>query len=174
MIRVDTSEIVKLAKAMEKYSRIFPKEKANAALRKAVRPMLAAAQIEAPVSFDGQTRVSLKHRKKGNAVNSYRQGGATRKDLRVKSVQAEGDELGRVLIGVSKKRGKVGWRTPFITKGTKERKTKKGKRTGRVSPNNFLQRAFDRTFPSVREAFARDYREAFIQWAKQTLPKGKI
>ena len=179
MIQVgfDTKEVDKIEKAMSRYSKIFPQNKANAVLRKAVRPMLMAAFVEVPVS-KGDERVSLKSArgaiKKGYNPNYLRQGGATRRDLRIKSVAPKGDELGRILVGVSKKASKVGWRTPFITHGTKERRTRGGRSTGKVAPNNFLQRAYDQTISMVRTDFQKAYREAFVQWAKQNLPQSVL
>jgi hypothetical protein len=173
-VKMDTSGVSKLEKAMGRYSKIFPNDKANSVFRRAVRPMLAATKVEAPVSMGGRMRISLRHRNKGSVVNAYAQGGATRRDLRIKTVPAKGDELGRVLVGVSKAGGKVGWRTHFITRGTKERRKRSGASTGRMTPNNFLQRSFDRTISGVRTDFERAYREAFVQWAKTTLPQGTV
>ncbi|MET7253463.1 hypothetical protein [Dyadobacter fermentans] len=173
MIKVtaDTSEITKVEKAMGRYSRIMPPEIANNLLRRSVRPMLIAAKAQVPVSSNGQMRVSLKHRKAGKSANAYAQGGATRRDLRIKIGRPEIKELSRVLVGVSRMPGKVGWRTPFITGGTKDRLTEKGRRTGRVRANNFLDRAYDQTISMVRTDFQREYREQFIRWAKENLPK---
>ncbi|MCF0060122.1 hypothetical protein MUK70_12800 [Dyadobacter chenwenxiniae] len=170
-VKIDTQEVDKLGKAMSRYAGIFPQNKANSVLRKAVRPMLTAAWIEVPVS-KGSERVSLSGArraiKKGYNANYLRQGGATRRDLRIKTVAPKGDELGRILVGVSKSRNKVGWRTHFITRGFKDRG---GNPHG---PNNFLQRAYDQTISMVRADFLKAYREAFAKWAKHTLPQGMI
>ncbi|MCE6992100.1 HK97 gp10 family phage protein [Dyadobacter sp. CY323] len=173
-VTFDTGQIDKLGEAMKRYAGIMPTNIANSALRKATRPMYRAAQAEVPVSKGGQTRTSLRYRKRGKAADSFSQGGATRRDLRVKTVTPKSNEVGRILIGVSKRSGKVGWRTIFITHGTKMRKTKKGRNTGRTQANNFLQRAYDQTIGPARIAFTRIYREAFSRWAKTNLPQGKI
>lgn len=46
----------------------------------------------------------------------YRRGGATEQDIRAKVVQ-DGKNV-KLLVGVSKSSGKVGWRTHFLEKGT--------------------------------------------------------
>jgi HK97 gp10 family phage protein len=170
---VDTKGIDKLTTAMKRYAQIMPTQKANSAFRKAIRPMLQKAQSEVPVSNNDRERVSLKQRTGKNA-NAYRRGGATKRDLRIKTVPPKAGEVGRVLMGVSKRGDKTGWRTIFITRGTKMRKTKSGANRGRMKANNFLQRAYDSTFPGVAADFQKQYREAFVQWAKTTWPQIKV
>jgi hypothetical protein len=172
-VTFDTKEVDKLAESMKRYAQIMPTQKANGALRKVVRPMLRKAQSEVPVSNSGRERISLRQRSAGRNANAYRQGGATRRDLRIKTVPPKAGEIGRVLVGVSKRGDKVGWRTVFITKGTKMRQTEKGANRGRMKANNFLQRANDATFPSVAADFQKEYREAFVKWAKTTWPQIK-
>jgi hypothetical protein len=170
-ITFDTRDVNKLANAMRRYAHIMPPQKANSVLRKVVRPMLQRAQSEVPVSNNARERTSLRHRSAGRNANAYRQGGATRRDLRIRTVPAKASEIGRVLVGVSKRGDKVGWRTVFITKGTKMRQTKKGANRGRMKANNFLQRANDATFPGVAADFQKEYREAFVRWAQTTWPQ---
>ncbi|MCF2443651.1 hypothetical protein L0657_06760 [Dyadobacter sp. CY345] len=168
-VTINTDDLKKLETAMGKYAMIMPTQKANSALRKASQPMFRAAQAEVPVGKMGRERISLK--KRGVNANAYRQGGATKRDLRIKVVKAEPGEVSRVLVGVSKRSSKVGWRTPFITKGTKVRKTKKGYNRGSVKANNFLGRAFDSTIDFVRADFQKAYRESFVAWARSTWPQ---
>lgn len=176
-ISIDTRDIEKLTAAMGKYGNIMPTSKATSVLRKSVKPMLMRTKSEVPVAMQGRERISLK---KGRAAlsrksnpNAYRQGGATRRDLRIKSVKPEAryKEIGRVIVGVSKKARHVGWRTIFITRGTKQRFTKKGQNRGRMTADNFLQRSYDSTIDFVRADFLQEYRIAFATWAKTTWPQ---
>lgn len=168
-ITVDASELKKLETAMGRYALIMPTQKANSALKKSSQPMFRAAQSEVPVSKGGKERISL--RKRGVNANAYRQGGATRRDLRVKMVKPEAGESARVLVGVSKRSSKVGWRTPFIVHGTKTRRTKKGYNRGSTKANNFLGRSFNKTIDFVRSDFQKAYRESFVAWARSTWPQ---
>lgn len=174
-ITVDLKDIEKLNVAMGRYAQIMPTSKANSVLRKAAKPMLSAAQSEVPVSRGDQESVSLNRARREIKAhrnpNGYRRGGATRRDLRIKAVQPKAGEIGRVLVGVSKRRGKVGWRTVFITTGATNRKTKKGKSTGSVKANKFLDRAYDSTIDFVRVDFQQQYREAFVSWARSNWPQ---
>ena len=175
MIKVtaDTSGLNKVDQGLARYSKIMPTDTTNRILKKATKPMLNSAKANAPVSKGGRTRISLKHRSAGKNANAYAQGGATRRDLRAKVVPPEKDESGRILIGVSKRSSKVGWRTNFITRGTRIRFSKTGKSLGRVSKNNFLQRAYDQTMPMVRVDVEREFRLEFIRWARQNLPQSE-
>lgn len=154
---------------MKRYAQIMPTQKANGVLRRAVKPMLRKAQAEVPVSLNDNERISLKRR--GASANAFRKGGATRRDLRIKAVPPKYNEVGRVLVGVSKRADKVGWRTVFITAGTNTRKTKAGANRGRVKANNFLQRAYNGTIDGVRADFQKEYRIAFVRWARSTWPQ---
>lgn len=174
-ITIDTRDIDKLTEAMGKYSGIMPNSKANSVLRKSVRPMLMKTKAEVPVQTDGQERIRISSARKAIGRNSdpnyLRQHGATRRDLRTKAVKAEAGEVGRVIVGVNKRRGKVGWRTPFITRGTGIRRTKRGANRGRMTANDFLQRSYDQTIDFVRQDFLKEYREAFAAWARATWPQ---
>lgn len=109
----------------------------QAALSEAARPMKTRMVQEAPRG-KGNLRVSLSRRR--GRSNDYRRGGATRQDIRIRAVRDKVGEA-KVIVGVSKKSGKVGWRTHFITKGIA------GKR--RIRPNDFLTRAFNQTIAQV-------------------------
>jgi|GEM_PF-3224787 len=174
-VTFDTKDITKLAVAMTRYAKIMPAAKANSVLRKAVKPMYQRARMEVPVSNGGKEKTSLSKarnaiRQKSNP-NAHRQGGATRRDMRIKVVPAAPGEMGRVLIGVSKKSSKVGWRTHFITMGTKSRKTKRGANRGSIKANNFLERAFTTTIEGVRTEVQKRYQEEFVSWARSNFPQ---
>lgn len=174
-ITIDTRDIDKLTVAMKQYGGIMPVSKVNTALRRSVKPMLRRTQAEVPVYHPGQEHINIRKGraaiKRGSNPNAYRQGGATRRDLRIKSVKPENREIGRILVGVNKSRSHVGWRTKFITQGTKQRKTKRGQNRGRMTPNPFLQRSYDSTISFVRADFLQQYREAFVAWARSTWPQ---
>jgi HK97 gp10 family phage protein len=175
-VTIDTTDITKLTEAMKRYGGIMPTTKANQALRKSARPMLLMARAEVPVWQGERERVSLATGraaiKRGSNPNNYRKGGATKRDLRLKAVAPKRDEIARVLVGVSKRSGKVGWRTHFIEQGTKPRYTKNGRRyRGSIRANPFLNRSYTQTIDMVRTDFGAAYREAFIKWAKATWPQ---
>ena len=175
-IVIDTTDIDKLARAMSRYGGIMPTSKANQALRKAARPMLLKARQEVPVWKGDRERISLAAGRaaigRGSDPNYYRKGGATKRDLRVMAVAPRFFEIARVLVGVSKRKGKVGWRTHFIEQGTQSRYTKKGRMyRGAIRANPFLQRSFDQTIFSVRKEFSETYKAAFIKWARATWPQ---
>lgn len=159
-ISIDAKQLQQLDRGMSRYRNAVPKRVTDGALRKALRPMLRAAQAEVPVG-KGNERVSLKRR--GATANDFRRGGATKRDLRIKAVRAEGDEITRLIVGVSKKKGKVGWRTHFITRGTK-----------RTRKNDFLQRAYDSTIAEVSMIYQRELYERFMEWGRQNLPQNSI
>lgn len=172
---IDTTDIDRLAEAMKRYGGIMPTAKANQALRKSAKPMLSRAQTEVPVWRGGRERISLAKGRAAIARNSdpnyYRQGGATKRDLRIKAVNPRSKEIGRVLVGVSKKKGKVGFRTHWIEQGTSDRYTKSRAYRGKIKANPFLQRSYTATIDMVRTDFAAAYRLAFIKWAKATWPQ---
>lgn len=131
-LTVDLRELDQLAITLRDARSIYPKSVVSAALKEAAKPMLVAAKQEAPV---GNRR---RYASNSNTSGSMDRGGATRRDIRLKAVTFKGGSVG-VLVGVSKKRGRVGWRTQFITRGTKF-----------MRRNDFLERAFNRTFDLVR------------------------
>lgn len=126
LVRIDTREIDELSVVMARSAAVLDRQVIKAHLRTALRPMLKAAKAKAPVSGKqyknkrgdvvGAERISLRYRKNLNP-NDYRRGGATKRDLRIKVVddrENRADVMG--LVGVDKRRGKVGWRTHFITR----------------------------------------------------------
>lgn len=163
MIKIDAKELLKLADGLAAYKNMMPKSVANSALRKSVRPMYNSAQRLAP-----KGRVISREGWGKNKGPEYARGGITRRDVRIKMVPAGRDESARAVVGVSKKKGKVGWRTHFITRGFTDRGGRKHR--GR----NFLQDAFDYTIEIVRDNFTREALLSFRKWARRYLPKGKF
>ncbi|QRQ99714.1 hypothetical protein [Dyadobacter sandarakinus] len=152
-VKIDTKELDKLAKGLSRYESVVPRSVKNTALRRSSKPMLDAAKKEAPV---------------GRAIsgrNNEEGGGATRSDLRIKAVKPEPGEDSRVLVGVSKRRGKVGWRTHFITRGFTDRGGK------RHAPNDFLKRAYESTIEAVGALYKEEILIAFKKWADKNLPR---
>lgn len=169
-IRVNTKDLERLADGMGRYSHNIPTPEVNRLLRKSVRPMYRRLQKEVPVSRSAEYINIKRVRNKKNA-NAYRQGGSTRRDLRIKAVQPRGGEIGRVAVGVSRKSGKVGWRTPFITGGTKERFTKKGVSRGKMKKDDFLTRSYEAEVQGSADNFSKDFKNHFDTWAKNNLPQ---
>lgn len=146
----DASQAAALDRALGRYKQIIPNSAASKGIRKALKPMLEAAKSEVPVGG----RVSKGKR------SEYDQGGATRRDLRIRIVKPEGDEAARGLVGVSKKRGKVGWRTHLITRKNKNRK----------APDNFLERAYRQTIDQTVQILGTSIEQSVRDWAKNNLP----
>ena len=100
--------------------------------------------------------------------SGFERGGATRRDMRILIVPGVGNEVSRAVIGVSQKKGKVGWRTHFITRGFSDR-------SGRFHKGrDFLKSAFDLTYGISKGIFAREVLVSFQKWAKRNLPQGKF
>lgn len=156
MITVNTDEVKKLERGLSQYQSILPKSVAASALKKATRPMVKMAKAEAPVG------------KSKNVLGGNSRGGATRRDTRVKVVPVESGEIARLIIGVSKKRDKVGWRTHFITRGFTDRGGK------RHAANDFLKRAYEATIGAARAEYATEILIAFKKWAQKNLPQGRF
>ncbi|ACT96703.1 hypothetical protein [Dyadobacter fermentans] len=151
-VKVDTSELEKLARGLETYKSIVPRSVSDSALRISARPMLLSARRLAPV---------------GDRLKNKR-AGATRRDLRIKAVKPVGEENSRVLVGVSKSKGKVGRRTNLITRGFTDR----GGRFHRA--RDFLKDAYDYTIEIVRDNYSREIFTSFKKWASKNLPKSRF
>jgi len=162
MIKIDAEDLKKLARGLDAYQSMMPKTVASSALRRSVRPMSQEARRLAP---KGKVKSSEGWGKyKGP---EYARGGVTRRDVRTKMVPGVAGESARAVIGVSKKKGKVGWRTHFITQGFTDR-------GGRFhSGKNFLENAFESTIGVVRDNFGKEVLLSFQKWARRVLPKGK-
>lgn len=149
-LTVDLRELDNLRITLQQAKAQYPKSVVGAALKDAANPMLIAAKQEAPVGK------KLRYKARNVANNgSYDRGGATRRDLRLKVITYKGGSIG-VLIGVSKKKGKVGWRTPFVTLGSKNNRK-----------NDFLTRAFDRTFELVANRLGKSLGVKFEAYVKR-------
>lgn len=169
MITADTKELEKLEKGLTQFNSILPKGVAAVELRKISRPVLQKVKALVPV---GKTKSNDGWGKTRGPA--YRRGGATRADARIKVVNPNQGEIARVAVGISKAKGKVGWRTGFLTRGTKDRKRRNGQSTGSIRANNFLQKALDTTVIVVRSDFRELTLRAFERWAKKNLPQGRI
>ncbi len=117
-------------------------------MKKAVEPLKQKMTQIVPVGNGGAERVSRKKRD-----NAYRRGGATRRDLRILTVQDDPSEF-KTLIGVSKLRGKVGWRTHFIVSGIA------GKYRAKVGARPFLDDALTATKTQIEDNVATEIEKA--------------
>lgn len=163
MIKADTKEIEELAKGLSRYESILPKSVAGQALKKATRPMQQSARRLAPV---GDT-ISADGMGKHKGVR-YARGGTTRRDVRFRLEPSYDKAVTKGMVGVSRLKTKVGWRTHFITTGYKDRGGKSHR--GR----NFLQDAYNYTIDFTRENYGKETLLSFRKWAQRTLPKGKF
>lgn len=144
-ITFDVKELMKVDRAFAASAKtVSDKRVAGSALRKALAPTLAATRRLAPVGGNGAERISLK--KKGPSANDYRRGGATRRDQRIKIVPGQNDEVVRGLVGTSKARGHVGWRTHLITRYNKNRR----------GVDDFIGKAFDQTINQVVDTYGKE------------------
>lgn len=151
-VKVDMSEMEKLARGLDTYRSILPRSVSDSALRRSARPMLLSARRLAPV---------------GDRLKDKR-AGATRRDLRIKTVAPADGENSKVLVGVSKSKGKAGWRTNLITRGFTDR----GGRFHRA--RDFLKDAYDYTIEIVRDNYGREVLSSFKKWASKNLPKRRF
>lgn len=139
----DVAELRELDLSLAGIGRSFDARTAGATLLNAAKPMLVTTRQEAPVGrvpkFKSATVV--RGRRKGQArtnTGSYQRGGATRRDVRLKVVPGVGDEVARVLSGVDKRHGHVGWRAHLGTRGTRKQRA-----------DDWLSRAESRTVDIV-------------------------
>jgi HK97 gp10 family phage protein len=147
MITVQLDDLRQLALRFDTSVPRLGKQVIQNALRDAAKPLLIAAKQEVPVGKSvkylgvhaGKYKSHLTNR---YGQNSYDRGGATRRDMRLKIGKPTGSSVALVLVGVSKRKGAVGWRTHFIEYGTK-----------RKSANPFLRRAQNRTMFLVEQNF---------------------
>lgn len=117
-IAIDDSELKVLDRRVAESKGAFTPRNVDSILVKVARPILKVLRSNTPV---GRYKRFGKGRLKIDSTGdgTYDHGGATLRDTRTKIVKAAGDEVSAVVIGVSKRRGKVGWRTRFITRGSK-------------------------------------------------------
>lgn len=138
-ISIDTRQLQALEFRLNTVGRSLNKQTLSPALVDAAQPMLTAVRQETPVGPVPRYKSATitRGRNKGGVrrtTGSFARGGATRNSVRLKAVEGVGNEVVRVLAGVSKKRGKVGWRTHFIKK-------------------DFVRLAYRRTFEVVTQRF---------------------
>lgn len=107
------------------------------ALRVAGRPMLD----------NFKSRIPIGDKKSGEGRD--RRGGATYQDARIKIVYRDGEGIVRMLMGVSKAKGKVGWRFGYIDKSEGFR-TRNGRR---IAGGQYLERAGVATAAKVEARF---------------------
>ena len=165
MIRVDVKDLHKLEAGLRQYDSILPKSVASSAFRNATRPMVKAAKAAAPVGK--RKSANGWGKKKGPEIA---RGGITKRHVRIQMIPSKinAGEVSRALIGVSMRKGKVGWRTHFITTGFTDR-------GGRKHPGrNFLETAFNSSIAQVAGSYAREMGAAFQKWAKRNLPQGRF
>ncbi len=140
---VDESQLRALDRQLAEAGRAFTPRLTGSILVNAARPMLTALRNNTPV---GKQRRYGKGRLKrdGAGDGTYDRGGATRRDARIRQGSlTRGDEVATVVVGISKRRGRVGWRTRFTTQGTK-----------RSRKNEFIRRTEDQTAGLVELRFA--------------------
>jgi hypothetical protein len=126
----------------------------NRILTVVAQPFLKEMRRTVPVSKGGQ-RISLKHRK-NHSANEYRRGGATKGDLRIKQITEKGNLYGaEKLVGVSKKKGKVGWRTHFIIQGIA------GHGSAKAGPRDFIGNAYRSQMPVAQRVFQTEARTRY-------------
>lgn len=143
-LKFNTSQLDALSRKLAGAGREFGRPEMSRALKKALGPMLSAAQQTAPVSrksIIGHVGTLTSRSGKMRRDGTYDKGGALRRDLRIRVVEGQGSEYIRGLVGVDKRRGHTGWRAVFITRATAYRRTKKGYNRGRNRANDFLDRA---------------------------------
>lgn len=122
----------------------------NKILTVVARPFLNEMKRTVPVG-KGYQRVSIKSRR-----NDYRRGGATKVDLRIKQITDKQSLYGaEKLVGVSKKKGKVGWRTHFIILGVA------GHSRASAGPRDFIGNAYRSQFPRAQAIFQTEARARY-------------
>lgn len=139
-LTINDKSFVRLEQELTKAGKVFNEKRLlGNMLRKSLKPMLETNIAEAPRG-KGYERVSL--RRRGPSANDYRRGGATKADQRIKIVDGKNGEIVRGLVGTDKSAGHSGWRTVFITLGTRF-----------VRANDFIMRSYNRSFGTVKAFF---------------------
>lgn len=127
----------------------------NKILTVVAKPFLNEMKRTVPVSKVYQ-RVSLRHRHSGFANDFRRGGGATKQDIRIRSITDRQSLYGaEKLVGVSKKKGKVGWRTHFIILGVA------GHNRASAGPRDFIGNAYRSQFPRAQVIFQTEARNRY-------------
>lgn len=161
---IDISNLEKIARAAGKLKGEYGKTQLKGSMRKALTPMLRAVKSIVPVAYKNKKSTLGRDRFKRNTRDmAYDRGGATKRDTRKMVVDAvgkvsygkDGAEVAG-LVGTSQKRTKVGWRTKFITRGTKGGKDRKGRNRKEQAPNDYLGRAYMATKDQMMASVAND------------------
>ena len=145
MLAVDTEELKLLAERILKLSKHLTFDENQSALNFAVKPVLEEMQRTVPVwkkKISFHTRTSRWRGAPQSIDPAYSRGGATKQDLRIKNIRLSKSNEAKVIVGVSKKKGKVGWRTHFIIHGTKFMKA-----------NDFMIRSANSTIDMVEKRY---------------------
>lgn len=161
---IDTSGLKKLDQALANSAKtVSDRRVAGSALRSALKPMLEATKRNAPVGNEGAQRISIRSARKAQAKqrdpNAYRKGGATRADQRIKIVAGKGVEVARGLVGTDKRKGKVGWRTKFITRTNKHRRV----------ADDFLGRSYQQEISGVNTNYGNEMSSQVEKTIKRNL-----
>lgn len=143
---LDNAQLLALDKDLAKVGKTFDRSVTGRVLRQALKPTLQAVKRNAPVGKN-KARSSATRRGRGGKVKrdgTYDRGGATRRDARILIVNGVGTEVVRGLVGISKSRGHVGWRTHLITRANLHRKV----------ADDFLSKSEKETERDVERGFA--------------------
>jgi HK97 gp10 family phage protein len=122
MLTVNLNELFTLGEKMIQLRNDVSFKENQQAVRFAVAPVLKSMRSLAPVG-----KVKYNSIKKGPI---YSRGGSTKRDLRIKNVASKNGNEANIIVGVSKARMAVGWRTHFLIHGTK-----------RMAKNSFMEKA---------------------------------
>lgn len=162
-IITDMSEVTELAAKLNKLPLDVNKSVLSASLKKSLKPTFDRAKQEVPVGFSGS--FSRLGQGKYSRRKDYDRGGATKRDLRI-AIKDDRENLSELigLVGVKGSKNSVGWRTHFITRPTKFKKT----------ANDFLKRASVGTIQEVESTLAKDISKVVQSRLKRQNKKIKI
>lgn len=151
-LTIDTRTLLDLDRKLAAVGKSFSGPAIKQVLRVAAKPALTALRANAPV-------------RKGPVSAKRKRTETTRGSARILTVDGRGEEIAAVLVGISKKRGRAGYKAPWQTRGTTTRMTRKGYNRGRMSANDYL----DRTERQVGDIIVGDVVDAVEAIVKKTL-----
>lgn len=166
-------EYSRVKRAAKGFKTSMDKTALKVSMRKALRPMLQYSKVIVPVDkrVERHRRSYLGiDRKTKQRDMGYDRGGATKRDLRIKAVDAGGkmaytnEVVG--LVGVSQKRRHVGWRTKWITRGRKAGKDRIGRDFSAIEPRDFLADAYQAKKGQLHESISKDVLKKTERFAK--------
>ena len=115
---IDDSAIRDIERQLATVGKAFTPTVMNQILVRSAQPLKTAVQNEIPIG--SRRRRGLGRLKRDGAGDgTYDRGGISRSQVRIWARPPRNDESGRILIGVSSQKGKVGWRQKFTLRGTK-------------------------------------------------------